>query len=121
MQDRNDMQTRTIEIRDSATCIPALAIRLEARGFDEQRLLRRVGYSPSPYVILMRIDGGDNLEAQCDPYQWHGGSRTMPVAHNWIEQNMDKVFLPGLASRIPMLIDVQHLLGETDTKKTSEL
>jgi len=113
------METKTFEIRDRATFIPALAVRLEP-GHDldpgrdlDRYLLARAGFGLSgdeqrEYVVLMRLV---TCEAQHDPAVW--GGRTMPTAHRFIHDNWDA--LPSGA-----VIDVEHILGETAQPKVSE-
>lgn len=117
------MKVKLIEIRDSATFIPAMAVRLFARSDAEMFLLRRAGYSREqiegrailaesgiePYVILCKLDG---VEAQYDAFSWTR-SRTMGVAHRWIIEHWAEVSSGAV-------VDVQFILGETDEPKRSE-
>lgn len=113
------MEVKLIEIRDSATFIPAMAIRLSARASDpEMYLFRRAGYSLEqlsllpdyePYVILLKLDG---VEANYDPYSWNRG-RTMSLAHSYIIHHWSKI-------QSGDVVDVQFILGETQEPKVSE-
>jgi hypothetical protein len=105
------------EVRDRATFLPVMAVRLTAaRTSQDEWLMQRAGFadwqvhpeSDTPYVILWRLLGGD---ANYDPYEW--GNRTMANAHahimaHWSDLNSGDV------------IDVQFLLGENPTPKQSE-
>lgn len=111
------MEVKLLEIRDEATFIPAMAVRLTARDEAEMYLLRRAGfateqiapqYHPEPYIILWRLEGGP---AEYDPYNWT--NRTMKNAHGFIIDNW-RTLQPG------QVIDVQFILGETKEPKRSE-
>lgn len=104
------LQTKMVEIRDSATFIPAIATRMSAETDAEQRLLRRAGYGPDspPLVVLTRADGGT---AHHDPYGW--GDRTWHQAHLWIAANWESLESGGV-------VDVEYILGETAAPKKSE-
>jgi len=116
------MEAKLFEIRDSATFIPILAVRLTPAGEEEAYLLARAGYGfdadyqgPStlgPYVILCRIVGGQ-LEARHTPNEWGPSTRTLSEAHHYIANNWD-----DLASGV--VIDVEFILGETSEPKVSE-
>ena len=109
------MICKTVEIRDAATFIPALAIALHPDTEHDRYLFGRAGYGTSPVrqgecVILARLAGGRG-EATCDPYDWT--SRTMQVAHDWIIKNFD-------AMESGAVVDVEYLLGKTSAPKRSE-
>lgn len=107
------MEVKTIEIRDSATFIPAIAIRLESRSLPELWLLSRAGFGSNPitnYILLIHLEG---MRIQYDPYEWQGGSRTMPVAHKWLEENWKDV-------KSGDVVCVEYILGERSEKKISE-
>lgn len=123
------MIAKALEIRDCGTFIPALAVDMnpsvtlttsqaEAERvvdtFDAQHyLLRRCGYpcDGRPNVIVTRLDG--NGQATNDPYGWPGGSRTFPVAHEYIIEHWAEL-------KDGDVVDVQFILGETDKPKLSE-
>ena len=120
------MKTILLEVRDRMTFIPVVAMSTESYrpGVDDvsrltlhQRsnlearryLLCRSGYSPDgETIILVNLN---DCRASNDPYGWNG--RTMTVAHEFIEQNWDKLSDGDV-------IDVEFILGETTVKKTSE-
>ena len=117
------MEVKLLEIRDRATFIPAMAIRLIVNESSntlyekELWLLRRAGYNREqitisqdvPYIILCKLDG---VEAQYDPFQW-GLSRTMRDAHRYIIDSWS--FLKS-----GDLVDVEFINGETPHPKISE-
>ena len=113
------MEVKLFEIRDSATFIPVMAVRLAPTSGQESYLLSRAGYGLTPgdqseYILLWRI-AGEVQEATCDPYQWPGnpGVRTLPQAHQHIINNWSE-----LASGD--VIDVEFILSETTERKVSE-
>lgn len=120
------MDVKLIEIRDRATFIPAIAVRLRNRTPREFYLLRRAGYSKEqiggreevagmladglePYIVLSRLDG--SMKANYDPYEW--SDRTMQNAHKWLIENWGIVVTGDV-------LDVEFILGETQQPKESE-
>jgi hypothetical protein len=100
-----NFESKTIEIRDRLTFIPALAMRVcGANGY----LFARGGYGQEYCVILMRLS---DCEAHYDPYDWE--DRTHRVAHEWIEKNWQAIKDRDVA-------DVEFILGETKKPKVSE-
>lgn len=116
------MNIKALEIRDAATFIPVVAIQMTPDylfRYDETNperyLLRRAGFGfddPSVIVCKMEASGVDR-NATYDPYSWGGGSRTMTVAHDYIQKNFDKLNSGDV-------IDVEFILGETTEPKQSE-
>lgn len=110
------------EVRDRATMMPVMAVRLRNRTPQEFYLLRRAGYSAEqiggstdapgfePYVILVTLDG---VRAQYDPYNWSGGGITLPTAHQYIIRNWDALSSGDV-------VDVEFILGLTSAPKASE-
>lgn len=108
------MYAKTIEIRDAATFIPALAVRLDPYNDRDRYLIARAGFGITPmaqekYIILIHLT---SMRCAYDPVDW--GNRTMETAHKYlIEQGLDDL-LHG------EVVDVQFILGETDEPKISE-
>lgn len=107
------MITKTIEIRDEGTFIPALVIRLEPGCEADRYLLARGGYGTIPaqqreYVVLVRLP---DCKAQHDPYAW--GGRTMPTAHQFAVDHFDEITSGDV-------VDVEFILGERGEPKQSE-
>lgn len=100
------METKLFEIRDSATFIPAIGIRIEG---NDGYLARRAGFG-APCVYLIHLAGE---RCAYDPYNWDGGSRTMCVAHQYIEENWATLNSGDV-------VDVQFILKETAQPKQSE-
>jgi hypothetical protein len=95
-------ETKFIEIRDRATFIPALAIRLDPDTAQEITLCRRVGYALIDDTILMMLNG--RSWAFNDPYDWKD-SRTMKTAHDHIIKNWSAI-------KSGDVVDVEFILGE---------
>lgn len=111
------MEVKLFEIRDRATFLPAMAIRLCSRTESERYLLSRAGYgstnqSHGEYILMAQIDGGRG-EISSDTYSWGKNPRTYHVAHTHIKENWDNLCSGDV-------IDVEFVLGETQTCKTSE-
>ena len=104
------MITKAIEIRDVATFIPAIAIKMWASNDAERYLLRRCGYSDDGRSIILTRMNGDG-RACSDPYDWC--DRTFTVVHNWLLEHFEEVVSGDV-------VDVAFLLGETTTPKVSE-
>jgi hypothetical protein len=110
------MICKTIEIRDRATYIAALAIKLIPTNEADRYLLARSGYGPdvtvqSTYVLLMGLAGGLD-KMTCDPYDW-GDNRSRHVAHLWLIEHFDEI-------ESGAVVDVEFILGETSGPKVSE-
>lgn len=109
------LETKVLEIRDKGTCIPALAIRMQAKTPIQSYYIHyRSGYpgNGSSIMLMILADG----KATNDPYMWGAlgmGVRTMPNAHLYIEQHFD-----GL--RDGAVVDVEYIKGETAEPKMSE-
>ncbi len=108
------MITKTFEIRDRLTFIPVIATLLEAIGPAEpvdNYLLGRAGYiSGNRSVLVTKLV---DSKSASDPHDWDNGARTMPIAHQYIQEK----FL-GLESGA--VIDVEYILGERKEPKVSE-
>ena len=98
------MTTKLLEIRDRATFIPALAILVSG---EDGYLMRRAGFECSMvYLVALATQ-----KCGYDPFAW--GNRTMNVAHQYIEKEWAML-------RDGDVVDVEFVLGETSTPKTSE-
>lgn len=109
------MQAKTFEIRDIATFIPVLAIRLSPSCDRDRYLFARAGFGTSSkeqrrYICLAKMNGGSGIISS-DSFRW--GDRTIQIAHQYIIEHWD-VLDSG------EVIDVQYILGETKEKKKSE-
>lgn len=94
------MVSKFFEIRDRATCIPAMAFYISA---EDGPIARRAGFGEVGCVYLIALA---TEKAAYDPYSgvW-GGARTMQVAHNFITDHFDTL-------RHGQVIDVCVILGE---------
>jgi hypothetical protein len=101
------MDIKLIGIRNHATFVPAMAIRLSSTG-DEAGdwLLREAGYDlEHPSIMLTRLTDG---EGQQDPYTWT--NRTMHTAHLWLMEHFDE-------AATGHVVAVEYILGERSTPK----
>lgn len=111
------MITKTFEVRDRATFIPVLAVKMVPGCEADRYLFGRAGYGTTPqgqgeYVLVARITGGEG-NMKCDPFEWPNGARTMLIAHQYIVKNFD-------ALNSGDVVCVEHILGERESKKRSE-
>lgn len=109
------MEVKTFEVRDSMTCISALAIKAGARDEAERWLWGRAGFGASSveqsrYVLVANIDGGTGALV-CDPYKQDSG--TMREAHQYIRKHFDEL-------KNGAVVDVEYIRGDTDAPKTSD-
>lgn len=82
------MILKVLEVRDEATCIPVVAIRMAPGNPVEAKYLWRYGFPPDGSgVILITLS---DQRATSDAYSWAGGSRgTLCPAHLYIESHWD--------------------------------
>jgi len=112
------MEVKILEVRDAGTffavaCINMNPSSIATDGYEAQLYhLRRVGYpcDGRPNIAISHLSAGGGPFWN-DPYGW--GGRTYPVAHNYIIDHWREL-------RDGDVIDVEWILGETITKKTSE-
>lgn len=130
------MVSKIIEIRDSGTFIPALAIRLGSPNERERFLLARSGFGrtmedQSEYIVLCKINGGEPCECHIDPFNWGQNPRTMFVAHMYLlnrHQELERREKIRCSDKhdgfdaLPQgaLVDVEYILGVRDSPKESE-
>ena len=106
-------RSKVVEIRDRGTFIPALATRIDPESERERKLFARAGFGLSiatqrEYVVLTKLV---DAKSQHDPFGW--GDRTMTTAHRFIAECFDTLTSGAV-------VDVEHLLGETDQPKEPE-
>ena len=111
------MIAKTFEIRDRATFIPVLAVKLEPGCEADRYLISRAGFSPDPerqstFVLLAQIYGGEG-KCSSDIYYWGNNPRTFQIAHNYIIKHFDSL-------ESGAVVDVEFILGETSEPKQSE-
>lgn len=104
------MIVKCLEIRDRMTFIPVAAVNTAPSSAAQRYLIRRAGYaSLGGTVIVVNLN---DCRASNDPYGW-GNSRTMQVAHAYIEENFETL-------KDGDVVDVEFILGETSEPKRSE-
>jgi hypothetical protein len=111
------MIAKTFEIRDRATFIPVLAVKLVPGCEADRYLFGRAGFGVMPevqkaFVMVCRLDGGEGF-ATTDQHGWPGGTRTMKYAHHYIREAFDKL-------ESGAVVDVEFIVCETDSPKRSE-
>jgi len=98
------MEAKTLEVRDKATFIPVMGVRVS--GVDGY-LMRRAGFN-SAMIYLVHLTGE---RCAYDPFTW--ADRTMCTAHQFIEKEWDNL-------QDGDVVDVEFILGESSIKKQSE-
>lgn len=101
------MTTKFFEIRDRATSMPVLAMDISAT---DHPLAVRAGFGPDRLVILIDLC---KMTCQYDVYDWATRARTIPIAHNYITENWDRL-------QTGDVVDVEFLLGERPRAKDAE-
>lgn len=99
------MNAKIFEIRDMATYIPVIAIRMQADNFTEQFYLDEQGFGGNTPVGIVRLN---DFQSNYGSYKWN--DRTMQTAHRYIESNFDTM-------KSGDVVDVEYILKETDKKK----
>ena len=104
------MKAKMLEVRDRGTFIPVLAIEMNSAFEGDRYLLGRAGFDPNGDLVqLVYLASG---KSYYDPYDWTG-SRTMQVAHQYIQENFYKLVSGEV-------ICVEYILGERSEPKISE-
>ena len=106
------MECKVFELRDHATFIPLLAVKLGSRIEAERYLLARAGFGrdygeQNTYILLMSLNGGKGS------YDCEFFDRTYAAAHQHILEHWDE-----LASGC--VVDVRVILGEESEVCQSE-
>lgn len=103
------MIVKAIEIRDRHTFIPAIVIGMKPANEAQRYLLGRVGFRDQGVVLMKLID----QKAHFYPYDWGPAERTMPRAHQWLEEHFAEISDGDV-------VDVEFILGETPRPKPPE-
>lgn len=109
---------KLFEVRDRATCIPIIAVRLHFGSKKEQWLAARAGYTPvsrQGYFVLVGLLAGD-FPLRWDPNRWSdpGYRRTLKFAHEYIRDHWDTLTSGDV-------VDVEFILGEKDKPSETEM
>lgn len=106
------METKLLELRDRATMVPVVCVKVAARSEAERFLLRHSGYGlPSDLILMGGLAGGKDT-LTCDPYDW-GGNGTRTTAHVYIAAHWDEL-------ESGQVICTEFIRGERETPKVSE-
>lgn len=105
------IETKLIELRDHATCISAIAVRISPpfRTSIERFLCMRAGIVDNPCVFMASLNGNKKFTA--DAYDH--GDRTWTAAHDYIDKNWNQI-------QDCRVVDVRFILGETKEPCKSE-
>jgi hypothetical protein len=106
------MDVKLFEVRDSMTCISTIAIKPHARDRHEAFVLSHAGYGHSPELYVLFTDLNGSWPLSYDPYK-QPERRTMRVAHEYVREHWDEL-VSG------QVIDVEYILGETETPCESD-
>jgi len=108
-------EVKTFEIRDSATKIPVMAVRVHmnllTRPDFEQ--LRDGGWAANEENVVYVMEIPSPVRAAFDPFDWNTRSRTFCDAHVYIKDQWDKL-------ESGQVIDVEFINGEKETCKINE-
>jgi hypothetical protein len=107
------MKVKCLEIRDRSTMLTVMCFKPIPENRAQHFLMRHDGWSCSPTEHLVVVIDTHKHSAIYDCHEYSGGSRTMPEAHKYIEKNWDTLVDGDV-------VDVEYILGETETKKVSE-
>lgn len=108
---------KTFEVRDSMTFIPMIALAIDTvldsdicdGDYAEQFLIRNAGYGANRCILFGSLKGGT---FSYDEYG-HNDCRTRKIAHAYIQENWTTL-------KNGDVIDVQHILGESEVKCESD-
>jgi len=105
------MKVKCFEVRDRATFMPCVAVKMESTDEAESYLLRRAGYNPTapPLILFGHMEGG---KFAYDKYD-HPGNSTRTTAHDYIEKHFDALVSGSV-------ICTEFIRGERETPKPSE-
>lgn len=86
------IESKFLEVIDDSTWIPVIAFKVLPQNRFETDLMMRsgYGYSAPDYIFLMKVYG-ENPEVNHDVYGWPRGTRTMPLAHQYLYDNWDSI------------------------------
>ena len=112
------MIAKTFEVRDRATFIPILAVRLKPTTEQDRYLLARTGHGGKPeeqarYVMITELDGSMSRTGNENTAEFAWSSETMCTAHQYIVENFDNL-------ESGAVIDTEFIRGESKVPKLSE-
>lgn len=98
---------KIVEIRDRATLIVALLLRMIPDGAREKFLFNESGYRDCNYSSILFISLSSPSFSARHSDDWPSVGRTFHVAHKWIEEHFDEI-------KDNQVIDVEFILNEVD-------
>jgi len=124
------VEAKFVEVRDSGTFIPALAVKVQDDGSDDAYLARRGGWGVEGGVLLARLIPEDvGRQSAWSAFDWGSNPRTMQVAHLALQglalesagMVRERVAACAFdAIECGAVVDVEWLLGLTEEPKRSE-
>lgn len=102
------MKTKVFEVRDSATLLPVLAVKMEGHTEKEKKIVGRGGFA-SYHILVTDLE---NKETNHDPFAWDNS--TMKTIHQYLIQHFDEVENTDV-------IDAEFIRGESQQPKSSEI
>jgi hypothetical protein len=105
------MIIKLFEIRGRGTFMPMVAFSTISMNVGQNYLLDRAGYAPDSHCIMFGYFAQSGMQACYDPYDWN--NRTKKAVHAYIEKYWKEL-------KDGDVIDVEHILGESDKPKISE-
>lgn len=116
---------KLIEVRDTGTFIPCLALKVEDDGTNASYLLRRAGYTGGGHgVLLFNLVTG---VGHSNPWSWGTATRTMIAAHASLCAQAGRLseMKPGRAKHFDRcvngeVVDVAYMIGLRDRPVKSE-
>ena len=97
---------KVLEIRDRATYIPVVAFKTAGESDAEQSLFKSVGLT-NEHLILVKLS---DCTANYSSFRWDRQSRTMRVAHDYINAHWNNI-------KSGDVVDIEYILKETVSKK----
>ena len=109
------METKCIEIRDSATRILVFGLPMNPADLTEHKYMHSEGYPLDGSAVILFVCS--NQKATVDPDGWGAlgyGDRTMQTAHSWIIENWSEI-------ETGEVVDVRVILGEATESARSDM
>lgn len=102
------MEVKLFRILDIMTEIRAMATRMTSEDYTERIILRESGYGNYPVCIFLSMLN-DSCRSAYEPFGWRWTDshivRTMPTAHEYIENNWHSLTTGDI-------VDIEKILGE---------
>ena len=101
-----------LEVRDSCTCIPVIAISTKVEDPIGRKFMWQMGFGPrSNMVFVTKVEP---VQTEYNPFAWGENPRTMFRAHKYIQDNWNEL-------KSGDVVDVEYIMGLRATKKEAEI